>query len=544
MLSKLSLALAFNFFTSILVFAQWQASEEWAMRYDGPASGVDLLSTLTLDLNGNAYVTGRSSGNGTGQDLATLKYSPGGQSLLELRYNQSGTSWDESFDILVDNDGNVYVSGMSSAWGITTIKYDSLGNTLWTANLNALGGAEGLSLAIDSLFNIYVGGNVWNASQGADIAVIKYSPSGVEQWSTFLRGDSSYDNGLIDLEVDGQRSVYITGKTANQFFDEFFYNDFITVKLDTAGIEEWRQYYSASNISDDIPIGLDIDHLGNVIIGGSSFEGDDDYVAIKYSPTGVQKWVRTYESPSASEDIPMSMAIDTHDNVIVTGYSWRDSEAFNYLTVKYDSSGNELWVSECNGEGNKRDFAHAVALDAQDNIYVTGSSREGTLGDAAALTVRYNPNGYQVWAISYSDTASSSNFGHAIAVDQENNVYIGIHSVGNNSGWDFVTVKYRQDILGLTSRDNLQGSYHLFQNYPNPFNPVTTIAYTLPLAAQVQLTIFDLLGRQVSTLVNARQPAGDHDVQFDGTGLSSGVYYYRLKIDRDAVLTRKMVLLK
>lgn len=544
MLSKLSLTLAFNFFTYMFVFAQWQAAHEWAMRYDGPASGVDLLSTLTLDHVGNVYVTGRSSGSGTGQDFATLKYSPGGQSLLELRYNQSGTSWDEPFDIFVDDAGNVYVAGVSSARGITTVKYDAFGDTLWTANLNASGGAEGLCLAVDSLFNVYVGGNVWNAGPGADIAVIKYSPSGVEQWSTFLRGDSSYDNGLIDLEVDGQGSVFITAKTANQFFDEFFYNDFITVKLDTAGIEEWRQYYSASNTSDDIPIGLEIDQQGNVIIGGNSFEGDDDYVTIKYTPIGVQEWIRTYESPSASEDIAMSMAVDSEDNIIITGYSWRDSEAFNYLTVKYDSSGNKLWVSEYIGEGNKRDFAHAVALDAQDDIYVTGSSREGTLGDAAAHTVRYNPNGDQVWAISYCDTASSSNFGHAIAVDPENNVYVGIHSFGNNSGWDYVTVKYRQDILGLPGNNNLPGSYHLFQNYPNPFNPLTTIAYELPVASEVELTVFDLLGRKVRMPVNAWQPAGNHKIVFEGAGLSSGIYYYQMKIDGEAVMTRKMVLLK
>lgn len=86
-------------------------------------------------------------------------------------------------------------------------------------------------------------------------------------------------------------------------------------------------------------------------------------------------------------------------------------------------------------------------------------------------------------------------------------------------------------------------AFALQQNYPNPFNPATVIRYQLPRASQVRLEVFDLNGRAVATLVEARQPAGTYSVNFDGSELSSGVYMYRLQAG-DAVFTRKLTLIK
>ena len=83
----------------------------------------------------------------------------------------------------------------------------------------------------------------------------------------------------------------------------------------------------------------------------------------------------------------------------------------------------------------------------------------------------------------------------------------------------------------------------LQQNYPNPFNPSTTIKFELHEAAEVRLSVFDILGREVSVLVNEKRDAGVHDVRFDASGLSSGVYFYRLTAG-DFEQVRKFLLLK
>jgi hypothetical protein len=83
----------------------------------------------------------------------------------------------------------------------------------------------------------------------------------------------------------------------------------------------------------------------------------------------------------------------------------------------------------------------------------------------------------------------------------------------------------------------------LYQNYPNPSNPNTTITYELPRALQVVLSVYDILGREVSVLVNDRRDAGVHEVKFDGSNLASGVYFYRIQAG-SFVQTRKLLLVR
>ncbi len=86
-------------------------------------------------------------------------------------------------------------------------------------------------------------------------------------------------------------------------------------------------------------------------------------------------------------------------------------------------------------------------------------------------------------------------------------------------------------------------AFELKQNYPNPFNPATTIEFTLPKAMEVQLAVFDALGRKVATLVNGQLEAGTHQVNFDASSLAAGIYFYSLKAGT-MIKTRKMLLVK
>jgi hypothetical protein len=83
----------------------------------------------------------------------------------------------------------------------------------------------------------------------------------------------------------------------------------------------------------------------------------------------------------------------------------------------------------------------------------------------------------------------------------------------------------------------------LHQNYPNPFNPSTTIKYALPKSMMVRLSVYDILGREVSVLVKERRDAGVHEVKFDGSNLASAVYVYRLQ-SGDFVQSKRLVLLR
>jgi len=97
--------------------------------------------------------------------------------------------------------------------------------------------------------------------------------------------------------------------------------------------------------------------------------------------------------------------------------------------------------------------------------------------------------------------------------------------------------------LTLTIRFNVAREYELAQNYPNPFNPTTTIRYQIPTAEVVSLKVYDVLGKEVATLVSGRQEAGNYAVPFNASGLSSGMYFYRLQAG-SFVETKKMMLVK
>jgi hypothetical protein len=85
--------------------------------------------------------------------------------------------------------------------------------------------------------------------------------------------------------------------------------------------------------------------------------------------------------------------------------------------------------------------------------------------------------------------------------------------------------------------------FALEQNYPNPFNPTTVISYQLPVASEVSLKVYDVLGKEVMTLVNGRQAAGAYNYTLNASNLSSGVYFYRLRAG-NFVSTKKMMLVK
>lgn len=86
-------------------------------------------------------------------------------------------------------------------------------------------------------------------------------------------------------------------------------------------------------------------------------------------------------------------------------------------------------------------------------------------------------------------------------------------------------------------------NFFLFQNYPNPFNPTTTIKYSIPKASFVVIKIYDIIGEEVATLVNAQKPSGNYSVKFDASNLSSGIYFYRIT-SGNFMATKKLIILK
>ncbi len=126
--------------------------------------------------------------------------------------------------------------------------------------------------------------------------------------------------------------------------------------------------------------------------------------------------------------------------------------------------------------------------------------------------------------------------------DSEYRIYVEAFDVSGNSTIDSMDVYFNNGISSVDN-NNVPTKYYLSQNYPNPFNPSTLIKYQLPVSDNVTLKVYDVLGNEITTLVNEFKPAGSYSISFDASKLSSGIYFYRLQAG-NYVETKKMLLLK
>ena len=191
-----------------------------------------------------------------------------------------------------------------------------------------------------------------------------------------------------------------------------------------------------------------------------------------------------------------------------------------YNSVVYDSSNNIPWIGVT--------LITLPWIDS-DSAWVNAEAQGGTDFRLfhqqniimASLYEPIVPNMKPTWCISYHSLDNPGDYVYFFVDATDSSKISGINSLG---------------------KSNLK-SFTLHQNYPNPFNPSTVIRYELPVNSHVTLTVFDVIGNEVATLVNEPKPAGSYEVNFNGRNLSSGVYYYRLKAD-SFIETKKFVLIK
>jgi hypothetical protein len=151
-------------------------------------------------------------------------------------------------------------------------------------------------------------------------------------------------------------------------------------------------------------------------------------------------------------------------------------------------------------------------------------------------------NGKDVFA--YENVELKGHASHRILPNwRENNGILTILVDSNMAGYFADTMRLSNQVASEDGSDQLPESYNLMQNYPNPFNPSTTINYELPKSSHVTLKIYNTLGQEVATLVNAVEEPGYKSVEWNASGAASGVYFYRLQAG-DFVQVRKLLVLR
>ncbi len=182
-----------------------------------------------------------------------------------------------------------------------------------------------------------------------------------------------------------------------------------------------------------------------------------------------------------------------------------------------------------------------VTTDLYDVIFRNGN--DGVVVGAKGV-VRYTTNGGTSWL--EDPYFNGLTDGDIISIAGQDSVTATalIRGGSDNPGGTTMMTVSSEPIISVDDNNNIIPSeFSLKQNYPNPFNPSTKIKYEVPVGSFISLKVYDLLGNEIATLVNEEKESGNYEINFDASGLSSGIYYYQLQAD-NFMYTKKLVLMK
>jgi uncharacterized delta-60 repeat protein len=526
-----------------LIFAScaYGQYQEWVKTYNGAGNSSDEGLKLVVDSQGNCYVLGDETSASFTPNICVVKYNSAGIQLWSAVYNGPSNNSDESSDITLDGQGNIYVTGITeTAPGnidIVVIKINSSGVQQWAQVWGGAGNSGDFAAGIyaDNSGNAYICGYTTVLSGNTNYITLKYNSAGNLQWAKqYNHPVNSSDYGYFITGEGG--NIYVTGTSSAPGTG----TDMLTIKYNSNGDSLWVARYSGTNQINEIPAGIACDASGNVYLTcrTQGTNSGTDYMTVKYNSAGAQQWASRYTSPGNSQDIPEGLAIDGSGNVYVTGRVRINSSYNDFGTVKYNSDGVQQWFASYNNTGaDGDDYAYDIAVDAAGNVYVTGNSQTSG-SDRDALTIKYSSTGSEQWTARYDVTNSEETYSIALG---NNEVYVAGYQQAANM--DFLTIKYSQTNGISIISNEIPAEFRLGQNYPNPFNPVTNIDFSLPKSAYIKLVVFDILGMEISVLVNERLNAGVYRFDFDASMLPSGVYFYRLESE-NFTQVKKMNLIK
>ncbi|MCB0726779.1 MAG: SBBP repeat-containing protein [Ignavibacteriae bacterium] len=520
-----------------------QISEDWIQRFTSDSIRNESVNDMFIDAAGNVYVTGSQRAlpfpNQAQIQAVTVKYNSQGIQQWIQNYQAQDNNGALSRAIHVDNAGNVYVTGEDGIYSggsnkALIIKYGPDGTQLWSYRFsyNTFYNA-GFDIVTDADGNVYVAGEYYTgATFYNNIFLIKFDPSGSLVNQTFY---NSASEGARKIGLDGSGKIIVGG-----YINHNDTLSFIALKYEQNLDFDWASVWG-QGVGNQNPIDMAIDNNSNIILSGTN-SVSVDYQTVKFDPAGSFVWGKLYNS-SAGWDICRSVAKDNSGNIYVTGETGTTGFPTSYkmTTIKYDPAGNEVWVNAYDGgnPGITGYYGYDVSLDDSSNVLVTGNT-----SGLNFITVKYNNAGDLKWDITYNGIGGSGNSAVAVGADHSGNVYTTGTSLGDTTGYDIAIIKYKPTTIGIENISyEVPEGYSLSQNYPNPFNPSTKLGFGISDLGFVSLKIYDVQGREVAVLVNENLSPGSYEFEWNASGFTSGVYFYKLQAGQFTE-TKKMLLTK
>lgn len=418
-------------------------------------------------------------------------------------------------------DGVIILQDAASAWGGIFLEQ--------TTETQALNRGDIINVTAGEVVEASVASNSLTLTQLVNLEfTLTSSNNDVSAVIPVLTSDYVVAN-TVDGELESYEGMLVKFENA-QFTERGRYGEYI---LKNVGADSTDGVYFNEDIRSDSEIGsvgvsYDINHsirlnktMDAYAIVAASFG------APKFHPRDVDDFITSDDNAFTpvldfglvSPEDGVTVEVTGDIEVSWTGTEDFDGDAVTYAWALYNAADTSLVVEL----PSNNDASDAL-------ITIPGTAVDGLL-EGAGLAVGESAN--FVWNVLVSDGSDT----------------LGVHGSYGNFGDDFMPI-YRAITLTrgiISSNDIINGiptEFALQQNYPNPFNPSTNINFALPQASNVTLTVYDMLGRKVATLIDGEQlSAANHSIKFDASAIASGMYIYRIEAG-SFVSTRKMMLIK
>ena len=513
-----------NFVNSIAICqsgTKWIGSGNALVKYDGAnwttykTSDFGLpnnsVTSIAIDVNSNKWI-------GTSCHDIISKFDSiyiEGNTLIKL----NEPNWTTYTIGLLDNSvSSIAIDGNGTKWigtnngGLT--KFDGIN---WTTNWTTYipGDSYVTSITIDG------SGNKWIGTWGSGFA--KFDGT---KWKIFTICNMGinvfYSNRISSIAIDGNNTLWIGTCGYNIYYPlpgNYYYGGLINFNE-----INWSVY--RSRLPNDYVTSVAIDLSGNKWIG-------TDKGLVKFDGTN---WT-TYNTSNSRlpNNYVSSIAIDGNDTL------WIGTDPYGNLSP-YVGGGlakfhDTTWTTyDTLNSKLPHNAITTIAIDRSGNKWIgTKYLMNGAYTLTGGGLVKFDGTNWTTYTT--SNSGLPDNFVHSITIDGSGNKWIGTNgglAVYKEGG--VVSVKEMPSKI-------IPKAFTLFQNYPNPFNPSTSISFNLPSRSYVSLKVFDILGREVATLVSEMLFAGEHSRQWNASNMSSGIYFYRMQAG-SFVETKKLVLLR
>ena len=530
----------------------------WATYYGG--SEDDIGWSICTDNSGNIYIAGATASNNFPLKRlvgAYNQYDAGGTDGFILKFNSNcarlwatyyGGSFGDYFnEIRIDGFGNLYITGCTAS---TDFPKQLLPGAY---NQTSFGGV-------------------------VDIVILKFNSSSCARlWATYY--------GAVDKEegwgmcTDNSGNLYITGYTRSNNFSlqtlpgaynqttfggVTYYGDAYILKFNSNNARVWSTYYGGD--SSDYANGIWADNAGNLIVteatlstnfplqtlqnayNQTNFGGWVDIFILKFNSSGVRTWATYYGGTSAEQG--KSVCTNNIDNLYVTGYTGSGNFPLQSMPGAFlqatKAGYSDVYVLKFSCvplpyipvpafPPNGATLVVTNPLLDWDSVISAETYRVQVSTDSLFRTTDYDSSNITISEFQVPNNGLNTNTTYYWRVNATN--------AGGTS--PFSTVFHFTTITINVSGNNneIPKEFKLYNNYPNPFNPSTKIKFDIPKLAFVKIVVFNILGKELTTLANEKLTAGSYEVEWSGIGYASGVYFYHLITEKN-IATKRMVLVK